>query len=212
MLGGIFSLGFKFFFLQTAGIVLFASSNLFISRILGPEHVSPYQIAYRYFYLSMGLFTIVIAPMWSAITDAYAKGELAWIGSCLRKGLYAWAATTLVIVVMAAVADWVYPIWTLGKVDISPSMTVLMAVYMSLIMFSLLYAHILYGIGCILLQTLVTMVEAVVFVPLAIGGLKGMGPEGIVAALIIVNLICAVTNYLQVNKLLKGRAKGIWTK
>lgn len=212
MLGGIFSLGFKFFFLQTAGIVLFASSNLFISRILGPEHVSPYQIAYRYFYLSMGLFTIVIAPMWSAITDAYAKGELAWIGSCLRKGLYAWAATTLVIVVMAAVADWVYPIWTLGKVDISPSMTVLMAVYMSLIMFSLLYAHILYGIGCILLQTLVTVVEAVVFVPLAIGGLKGMGPEGIVAALIIVNLICAVTNYLQVNKLLKGRAKGIWTK
>ena len=79
-------------------------------------------------------------------------------------------------------------------------------------MFSLLYAHILYGIGCILLQSLVTVAEAIVFVPLAIGGLKEMGLEGIVVALIIVNLICAVTNYLQVAKLLKGRAKGIWAK
>lgn len=48
-------------------------SNILVSNLLGPDQVAPYNIANRY--LSMGLIVlnIVLSPIWSAVTDAYAK-------------------------------------------------------------------------------------------------------------------------------------------
>ena len=75
MLQQLFGMGVKFFVLQLAGIVLFATSNLILSRLCGPEAVSPYQVAFRYFSIATMLFGIVIAPIWSATTDACVRGD-----------------------------------------------------------------------------------------------------------------------------------------
>ena len=76
-LDGLFSLGIKFFFVQIAGLVIFATSNILISRLLSPADVTPYQISYKYFSLTIMLFTLIAAPLWSATTDAYTKGD--WV-------------------------------------------------------------------------------------------------------------------------------------
>lgn len=69
----LFLIGAKFFVLQIAGIILFFSTNIIISKLYSPSMVTPYQIANRYFMVAMLLFTIICVPYWSATTDAYAK-------------------------------------------------------------------------------------------------------------------------------------------
>lgn len=212
MLKDLFALGLSFFALQIFGIILFTTSNLIITRCLGPEDVTPYQIAYRYYSFALMLFSIIISPLWSATTDAYAKNDMEWIAKSCRRALQMLAAMVALVFVMTLASGILYPIWTLGKVDIPFSLTLLMAVYVFILMFSLLYAQFLYGFGKIRIQSIITGLEAVAFVPLALCGIRHLGVQGIVLALILVNLACAVTNYIQFNKIIRGTARGIWMK
>lgn len=75
----LFNTGVKFFILQISGIILFASSNVIISRLFTPEMVTPYQVAYRYFSIVVMLFSIVAVPYWSATTDAFTRKDFEWI-------------------------------------------------------------------------------------------------------------------------------------
>ena len=75
----LMSLGIQFFIIQMACLILFMTSNLVISQMFGPESVTPYNIAFKYFSLVNTGFTIIINPIWSAITDAYVNKDLIWI-------------------------------------------------------------------------------------------------------------------------------------
>lgn len=212
MLRGIFTLGLKFFILQIFGLILFATSNVIISRILGPESVTPYQIAQKYFNFLFVLFTILVVPIWSATTDAYAKGDLGWIDRCSRRGLWVMGLMGVVLILMALFSHWVYPVWTLGKVQVPSLLTWMMALYMFVTMFSLFYAHLLFGIGKVQVQMWVTVGEALAFIPLAVYGARVWGIVGVLGALTLVNVACAVTNCAQVRMICRGRAFGIWAK
>ena len=212
MLGDIFVLGLKFFVLQMASLVLFSTSNIIISRYIGPSSVAPYQVTQRYFNLVLVLFTIIVVPLWSATTDAYARKDYYWIQSCGKKGLQIVSVILVVLMVMSVVAPYVYSIWTMGKIFVPKSLIWGMASYMLVTVFSLFYAHLLFGMGKVYVQMWVTLAEAIVFIPLAICGANFWGVEGVLYALILVNMGCAVTNFYQFHLLSKGKARGIWNK
>ena len=119
---------------------------------------------------------------------------------------------TLLVVLLGLISPWVYPYWTLGKVEVPTTMTILMCVYIIVIMFSLYFANILYGTGKIFVQMITTLAEAIMFIPLAIYGSKLFGLNGIIIALILSNLPCAITNITQYFKIINGRATGIWAR
>lgn len=212
MICDLLGMGVGFFVLQVAGLVLFFSSNLLITKLLGAEQVTPFQIAYRYFSFVSMLFGIVVAPLWSATTDAYVKRDFTWIKACTAKMRRLLLLFFLVIGAMMVVAHWVYPLWVGEYVGISRLLTILMGVYTALLIYSLYYAHILFGMGHIRLQMYVTLVEAIVFIPLAVFLSHSMGLEGVLLALIIVNSACAITNRWQYAKIISGQASGIWVK
>lgn len=212
MLNGIFTLGIKFFILQIFGLILFATSNVIISHILGPESVTPYQISQKYFNFLFVLFTILVVPLWSATTDAYAKGDFAWIDRCSSRGLRIMCLMGGILILMALISQWIYPVWTLGKVEVPPLLTWMMAIYMFVTMFSLFYAHLLFGIGKVQVQMWVTIGEAIAFIPLAIYGAQTWGIVGVLGALTLVNMACAITNCAQVRMICQGKATGIWDK
>lgn len=47
----LLTLSILFFVIQVMGIILFSMSNLLISNMFGPDQVTPYNIAYRYFWI-----------------------------------------------------------------------------------------------------------------------------------------------------------------
>lgn len=208
----LFSLGLGFFFVQLAGMVIFASSNLLISNIFSPSEVTPYQISYRYFSVVLLLFTLIAAPLWSATTDAYAKKEWTWINSIMSKMRYVVMAFAALLLIMVVAAKFVYRVWVGEDIDIDTSLSVMMAIYVMVIVYSTYYSNILFGIGKIRMITVITIAEALLYIPLAIYLGKLLGIQGVVLALISVNLMCMISNKIQFNKLSKGTAKGIWNK
>ncbi len=208
----LFTIGLKFFVLQVAGIVLFASSNTMISHFFTPEMVTPYQIAYRYFSFTMMLFTIIAVPYWSATTDAYERKDIEWIKNSMRKLHKILALLALCLIGMIAVSKWVYPIWVGSEVQIPIEMTICMAFYMMIIIYSLCYSYFLNGIGALNLQIICTLTAALIYFPCAYLLSLWMGVTGMLLALCLVNIPGAIVNRLQFNKIINEDAHGIWKK
>lgn len=208
----LFSLGLQFLVAQLSGLIIFASSNLLISHLFSPKEVTPFQIAHRYFGITNILFTVISAPFWSATTDAFTKKDWQWIRKStarLNRVMLVFAAA---LTLMLLVSPWIYNIWVGAQVSIPFSMSLLMAVYMMVLIYGTCYSNIICGIGKIRLLTVVSVVQAIVYIPLALALGSWLGTKGVVMALIAVMLVSAVTNMLQFEKLYAGKAKGIWNK
>lgn len=208
----LFSLGIKFFVLQIAGIVLFASTNILISRLFSPELVTPYQVTYRYYSFIVMLFTIIAIPFWSATTDAYAKHDVKWIRSSVRKLNLIVLSMLLIIIVMTLVSPFVYNIWVGSGVKTNMMLSSIMGAYIFVIVFSLSYSYILNGIGALNLQLISTVMAALLYLPLAWLLAKRSGINGIALALVIVNIPGAILNRIQYKKIISGKASAFWTK
>lgn len=208
----LFNIGVQFFLLQLAGLILFALSNLLISHMFGPESVTPYNIAYRYFSIILMLMNIVISPMWSATTDAYERGDIDWIKrnmKSIHKVLY---IAFLSLIFMVVISKWVYLLWVGKSVHIPILLSTLMAIYVMVLIFSLSYSNFINGLGKLTLQTINTVSVAILFIPICyvLGNLYGL--YGIIIGMIFLNLSGAVLNYIQFNKLINKKADGIWNK
>lgn len=208
----LFSIGIKFFILQIAGIVLFASTNILISRLFSPEFVTPYQVTYRYYSFIVMLFSIIAIPFWSATTDAYAKHDFRWIQSSVKK-LHLIVLTMLcIIIVQTLVSPFVYNIWVGPGVKTDIVLSGIMGTYIFTIIFSLSYSYILNGIGALNLQLISTIIAALLYLPLAWLLAKSLGINGIALALVIVNIPGAILNRIQYKKIISGKASVFWNK
>lgn len=198
--------------IQVAVLVLYMSSNLIISHLFGPQEVTPYNIAFKLFSaVSMG-FTIIITPFWSAITDAYTKREYSWIEKTVRRICLIWLLLFAGTCVLLVLSPWVYCVWIGDKVEIPFALSALCALYASLINWNNIWAYTINGTGKLFVSLILSVVQAIVYIPLAIILGKYIGVTGIVVSLCISMFISSVVAPVQTRKLLIGSAKGIWNK
>lgn len=205
-------IGAQFFFLQIAGIVLFASSNIIISRLLGPESVTPYNIAYRYFSVIPLVYAILITPMWSAVTDAYAKGDNEWIKKSMCKIRLLLFYTAIVVVGMVAASNIIYELWVGELVKIPFGLSLCMGAYIYILVWSLSYSNFLNGIGKLRIQVINTLIVSIIFFPLSLLLIKFLGILGMVIAMCLVNLPSAILNSIQFYKIFTSKKGSIWLK
>lgn len=211
--GSILSLGLKFFVLQMITIVLFQANSIIIARVVSPEAVVEYNLAFKYVSLLTMIFTIVITPVWSATTDAYVRKDFAWINKTISLSRKVCIASIFIGVLMVLASKFVYGIW-LGKgtIDINYSTTSLILLYISFEMLYKVYGTIINGTGKVFAQIILTGVIAIIYIPLAILLGKLFGLSGV----LIANAIVFALNYLwskvQCNKLISQTATGIWNK
>lgn len=208
----LFNLSMMFFAIQIASLVLFSLSSLLISNMFGPAEVTPYNIAQRYFSVIPMLCNIIIAPMWSATTDAYARGDIDWISRTQRKMIRLLFVTFVILLLMVCVSPIMYNLWIGEKVSIHWSITVLMALYNFIIMWSVAYSYFLNGMGKLKLQAINTVAVAICFYPLCrfLGSMYLV--PGILMGMCLVNLSGAVLNTIQFKLVVSRKAVGIWNK
>lgn len=204
------NVGLKFFWLQIAGVLQFMTANILISKFFTPEMVTPYQIAYRYMSLLIVVFTVICMPFWNATTDAYEKGDIAWIENANKKmnRMTLWIA--LLLIVMVTVSPLIYKVWIGDKCSVPFFMTVMMALYIILMILSMRYSYFLNGIGALRLQLLMT-VTTIIFIPMAWWVSKSTGNIICFMAVMCGCLVPSIiVNMIQFNKIINGTAKGIW--
>ena len=63
-------------------------------------------------------FAIILRPMWSSATDAYAKRDFNWIKNALKKNLLIWKILAFVTLIMILVSHYAYKIWIGNQIQI----------------------------------------------------------------------------------------------
>ena len=96
----ILGLGGQFFVIMISMLFIFQFINIILSRVEGPEAVTQYNIAYKYFNVLNMVFVIVLTPFWSAFTDAYVKKDYNWMSGIVKKLEFLWLLCIHILILM----------------------------------------------------------------------------------------------------------------
>lgn len=209
---GLFNLSILFFVMQISGLLLYSLSNIIISNMFGPAEVTPFNITQRYFGVVPMLSNVILAPIWSATTDAYIKGDFNWIKKTHKNMIRFLLLDLFIFIFMLLISPFAYSIWIGNEVEIPYSLSLLSALYNFIFIWSLSYSYILNGMGKLRIQILTTVFFALCFYPLsrALGEIYFV--PGILMAMCLSVFWGAVLNTIQFNMIISNKAKGIWLK
>ncbi|MDC8001194.1 oligosaccharide flippase family protein [Aequorivita todarodis] len=210
----IFGLGATFFIIQCAVIVLFSTDNFIIAQLFNPEEVVPYNIAQKYFSISLMVFNMLLTPYWSGFTDAYTKRDFVWIRASMKNlGKFSFGSIILTSL-MVLLAPIFYKLWIGDLVSIPFNLTLSMAVFFMICIFYSPYNAFINGLGKVRVQMYTLVGAAVLNIPLSIILVKytPLGVEGVIIATILCVIPHAIICPLQYSKLMGNRALGIWNK
>lgn len=209
----IVSKGVGFFIIQiTSCLVIFGSANVLISHYCGPEDVTVYNIAYKYFNVLVIGYTIVISPLWNAYTDAAAKGDYSWIRNIFRKSLFLWGASVLGGVIALLCSSWFFEIWIGDTVSVPFVVSACVLAYVCLFNLNNCVTYLINGLNKIKVQ-IITSVAVTVLYLITVFCIKGMyGIVGISLSMVMAYLLMSSVHIYQCHKLISKTAKGIWNK
>jgi len=208
VLGG---LGVKFFLLQIACLVIFSTSNVLVSRWFSPAEVTVYSIAYRYYNVLILVFSIIIAPMWSAVTDAYTRRDHQWISTNVKKLCKVWLLFSIFSVLMTFGQSVVMHLWIGRDFSVPADLCVSLAIYNVIYMLSLLISAYCNGTGHLRLALLSMTAAAVLFVPCAQFLSDRTGVPGVALAMGIVLILptaCMFYQYFKDIRELRSAPRG----
>lgn len=208
----LMSLGAKFFFIQIAVIIIYQTNNLIITKIASPEDVTIFNIVYKYLGVALMLFTILISPYWSAITEAYTKQDYIWITKTvkmLRKISY---KLFFLIILLVLFSSYAYELWIGDKIYIPFKVTIAVGLYVLVLCLVGLNTQILNGIGKIRLQLYTYSIATVGHIPLAFYLGNKIGIIGVILSGVFFYTIICFFSIKQVNLILDNKARGIWNK
>lgn len=210
----ITGLGFKFFVVQIAAMVLFSTDNFIISKLFGPEEVVPYNIAFKYFSIVTMAYTIIITPYWSSFTEAYAKKDFEWIKKSVSNIQKIWLLIPFGLLGMLYFSDWFYQFWVGDKVKVPIQLSIAMAFFVILVTFNMIYVYFINGVGKIKLQLVTSLISMTINIPLSIyfGKYLGWGPTGVILATCFSLVYSVILRPIQYYKLINNTANGIWNK
>lgn len=201
----LMGVGFRFFIIQIACLVIFSTSNFLISHFFTPAEVTPYNIAFKYFNVVSMLFAILISPMWSAITDAYKKKEYDWIRLKMKAMVGIWGVCVALLLLMVLISGKVYTYWVGNNVSIAFSLSIGMAIYVMVSTWNQIFASFVNGITNITFQLWLSLIEAFLFIPLAYWFSHLFGLVGMVYAMTTVLFISSVGLPIQYYLIIKSK-------
>lgn len=210
---GLVNLGAKFFVLQISYLVAYTTSNILITQFYGPAEVTIYNIAYKYFYIPVMVYSIILSPIWSAVTDAYFKSDFVWLKKTLKHLNLLSILFVLGIIFMIIISNRVYKIWVGGDIVIPFGLSIALGLYsITLVIISPFSAYI-NGLGKLDLTIYLTLFGVPVYLVLAFVFARWFdNSTGIVLAILSGQIIGLIAEPLQIHKLLNQKAKGIWNK
>lgn len=212
LVGNIIGLGSRFFIIQVSMLLIFQVTNIILSRILGPESVTVYNVTYKYFSILQMVFNILLSPFWSAFTDAYTKRDFNWMRNVYKKLTRIYRYSTVVAIGMFILSPLVYKIWLPDDINVSWTLSLAMCIYLLILTYSNILMILINGTGKVFMQMIVYVCCALIAIPLSITACKYCGIIGITLVLGSVYGLQAIISKVQIEKILMRTASGIWEK
>lgn len=204
----LMKLGVQFFIIQIAGIIQYQMVNFLIIRHYGPNDVTAYNIAHKYFNVLYMVWGILITPVWAAVTDAFSKKDFTWVKNTQKKYLKLFFFFSIIGILMLAFSNQAYRLWVGGSVSVSFNLSLWVFVYIMVLTFGSIYVNILNGAGELKIQTIACMISPFVFIGTTYLLIYlGCDSSSIIIGSIIANFNGVILAPIQYRSLIKQRLK-----
>jgi len=215
----LMNLGLKFFIMTFASLIVTQTLQLLIQGITNPVEVTNFNTAFRLFSLAPNVIGIIVLPYWSSFTDAYTKKDFAWMQKAISE-LHRFFLYLLVFqLLLLILSPLVYYAWVNywlkenhNILNISFLVSAAVCFYASATCWLNICIYPINGIGKVKLQIYSSIVEMLLIIPVALWMGYNWGTVGIVLAPVIVYIPRMIWAPVQLNKLVKDKAIGIWNK
>lgn len=205
--------GLGFFFIQiTSCLVIFGGSNLFITQTDGPEAVTTYNIAYKFFNLLVIGYTIILSPMWNAYTDAYVKNDLTWIRNNFYRALKTWALTFFAGIFMIVISKLFYRLWVGESIEVPYFLSACVMLYISFFNLNNCATYLVNGLNKIQIQIITSVVVTALYISTILLMGNTIKASGIVICMAVSYAIMSVIHLYQCHLIINRKASGIWNK
>jgi O-antigen/teichoic acid export membrane protein len=210
----LFGKGIQFFILQLATMFMFMSNNILITHLFGPLSVTPFSIVSKLFSIPTMGFTILITPFWSGFAEAYHKQDYFWIQTTIKKLVKLWLLLLVSMFVFVAIFDKLIQIWIKTPLEYPFLLVLFNATFIIISSWSSIYAHFLNGAGLIRVQFYLSILLAIISIPMSLFLCKylSFGIEGIMLSNIICLIPGAFFGPIQYHLIMNKKGNGIWTK
>lgn len=185
--------GGEFFVLQIAGLVVFNSDNLVVTHYLGPAQVAPYSVAWRLVGYSAVVQSMMIPSLWPAFSEAFARGDMAWVQRTFWRTLWVTMGIALGLSALFAVGGrWIIRVWASRAAVPSEELMLLMCVWVLISTFMNNTATVLVAKGKTRLQAWCSLGAAAVNLALSIYWVQRIGTVGVILGTIVSYLVVLV--------------------
>jgi O-antigen/teichoic acid export membrane protein len=204
----LFSLGIKFFVISIGGVIMFQTANIILIRSFGPGEVTNYNICFKYFSILTMSMSILLTPLWSAVTDSYSKQDYQWIINAVKKYNKISLLFLSLGIIMLIFSDTAYRVWINNKsINVPFSLSFWMFIFTVASVFGGAYVLVLNGIGALKIQFIATFFAPPLFIVLCyllINFLK-MGVNAIIISMIIANFYGFILAPLQYRTIFRSK-------
>lgn len=203
--GRILGFGARLFIIQLAALVIFTTSRLMASMLLGPESVVVYDAGFKVFSLVTLVHTLIMSTLWSSFTQAYERGEMAWIRRSLLRLVQLMLPLILGCAVLALLSPRIVRLW-LGPEQVGTlGFYVLFAATTVLGCWSNIFAYFLNGIGNMSVQFYSAIAAGLVNIPATyfFTVTVNLGLTGVMLGTLVSLCFFSLLGPLQVYHLLK---------
>ena len=203
----LLAVGLQFFIIQLAVLVIFTTDKMLITQFLGPQYVTQYDVVFKLFSVISFAHGLVLAPLWSAYTDAYHRGDFMWIRHMLYKQLRVFGLIVLAVVTLILIAKPIILLWIGAEFVVSLPLIIVMGLFVLISTWSNIYAILINGIGKIRLQLCTAVVSMLINIPLSwvFSQYFGFRLIGIVMGTICSLILGAVVLPIQVHFLIRKK-------
>lgn len=205
--------GLSYFVIQISScLVIFGAANMFITQYCGPSAVTTYNIAYKYFNLLVIAYTIILAPMWNAYTDAYVKGDMKWIANNFNRTLKLWGVSVIGGIIMLLGCQIFYHLWIGDNVSVPFTVSLSTLIYVCFFNLNNCVTYLINGLNKLKVQIVTSLAFTAIYVLVVLSIGDKLGIEGVVLCMAGSYASMSIIHLYQCRLLIKNKAKGIWNQ
>ena len=208
----IIGMGGQFFLIMMCMLLIFQFTNIIISRELGPEAVTLYNVTYKIFSVAEMVIMIILTPIWSAYTDAYTRKDFVWMKRSAAKLEKMGLMTFPIMTLLTAMSPFIFKLWLGDKVETSIYLSAAVAFFIFCKIMGAIYMHQINGTGKVRIQLITYSIIALFAIPVMIYSCHKWGLVGIVLIPSIAFFAQFIICRIQLKRIINQTAKGIWNK
>lgn len=192
----IANIGLMFFVLQMASAITFASDNIIIAQILGPEAVAEFSVPQKVFSLVTTVIMMLLTPLWPAYGEAIARGDRVWVRDTLLKSIFAsFILSSVMSIILIYGGNGLISLWVGQMVTPTFLLLATLGVWQVISVCGNAIAMFLNGANVVKFQVYVATITTVSSLLMKILLLKSIGIPGVVVGVILAYTIFTIIPY-----------------